>query len=199
MSCLSEVSVNLDIDCNNKPVGGLIDKLVLINYNDWSNGAKQADKDLTNPNELFKSITLNAGKKGFFVEFVKATASYTATPVIAEDNLTGVTHSITIPRFNPSVEAQEVFNQLLNGRVIAVVERAWHGVDAQNAFLVIGQGIGLTVSEGGEGSTENITPVLTLSTDDGRTENSYPHQLLDTDYDTTKALFDGLFEAPVAP
>ena len=80
--------------------------------------------------------------------------------------------------------------------MVAIVEKKWKGTDNENAFKVFGLVHGLEISELTDNSRENDgTSVITLSTPAGFKEPKVPHQLLETDYDTTKTAFDNKFEA----
>ena len=179
-----------------KPVMGIEQDLVLINEKDLPLAGITFDE--TNPNELITALELAAGKVGFLVEGLKQIMNYNNSFETPDDAESGVIHTIAGIRVQQNtVEAQKFVNDLINGaRVYAVIEMKWKGTDNANAFRFFGIKYALELKEMADASNENdAVKVLTLGTPNGFREPFVPHQLLDTDYDTTKTAFDNKFEA----
>ena len=194
MSICAKISQDVAFDCDNPPVSGIEQKIILVNRDDIENVVY----DATSPGELITDITLKTGTTGYEIQGIKQVMGYSNTLVTEENSLNGVTHSIDGIRFyDPSVESQKTINDFINGaNVVAIVEKKWKGVDSANSFKVFGLVHGLEITDLTDNSRENDgTSVITLSTPSGYKEPKVPHQLLETDYATTKTAFDNKFAA----
>lgn len=183
-------------DCDNVPVAGIEQKLILINYDDLL--ASGITFDVTTPSTLITDIALEAGKTGYLVENIKQIMNYTNSLEYTEDSENGIIHSINGIRFyDPSASGRDQLNKLIRGaKVYAVLETKWKGTDGESAFKFFGLNYGLELKELIDNSNENDgTVVISLGTPQGFKEPFLPHILLDTDYDTTKTAFDNKFAA----
>jgi hypothetical protein len=144
---------------------------------------------------LMTNLQLKAGKIAYLFTGVKQTNAKNYALVPKDNNVDKYTHGFTGTVFNPSVENKlQVANLSLGGKYVVVVEQLWKGEDNEDAFEVLGYFTGLKLNEATNNSNENDNTIaLVLGSEEGFEEPSLPHNLLETDYATTKVAFDNLF------
>lgn len=194
MSLCAEIAADILFNCDYPPVAGIEQKIILINRDDIDS----ITYDVTYPGELATLITLKTGKTGYLVQGIKQVMKYSNEFLSETESVNAVRHSILGVRvYDPSVNVQKAINNFINGaNVVAVVEKKWKGIDNENAFRIFGLTHGLELSEMTDASDENDgTFVFSLTTPEGYKEPKVPHQLLITDYATTRTAFDNKFAA----
>ena len=198
MSVCAKIGADIVKDCDNTPVMGIEQRLVLINVEDLP--ATGIEFDVTLPSALITGITLNALKTGYEVQGIKQIMSYTNGLETAEDSENGIKHALSgIRIYDPSEQTRNQVNKFVRGaRVFAVLERKWKGEANAHAFLFFGLKFGLELSELTDSSNENDgTIVMGLSTPAGFKEPYLPHIYRDTDYPTSLTAFNNKFAAGV--
>lgn len=187
MACNNSITANLLFDCADAPKKGLDGgKAVIINYDDVDFSS------LTQSGAIVTDLATTA--VGYEVQWYKELAS-TATAYAANaDDVDGYTHQFMARLATTTAESAERANELKNGRFIVVVETSYKGVDSDDAFKIYGLDAGLELQELSGNSNENSGSLLfTLGTREGTVER-YPYNIfLETDYATSKASFDSLF------
>ncbi len=180
--------------CDNKPVKGIEQRLVLINTDDLP--ASGITFDATLPSSLITQLQLATGKTGYEVKGIKQIMNYTNSLEASEDSENGVLHSIAgIRVYDPSETTRNEVNKFIGGaKVYAVLERKWKGENNAHAFLFFGLKFGIELTELTDSSNENDgTIVMTLSTPAGYKEPYLPHIYRDTDYPTSLTAFNNKF------
>ena len=180
--------------CDNKPVKGIEQRLVLINTEDLP--ATEISFDATLPSSLITHLQLASGKTGYEVQGIKQIMNYTNSIEVSEDSENGVKHSLAgIRIYDPSETTRNEVNKFIAGaKVYGVLERKWKGEDNAHAFLFFGLKFGLELTELVDSSNENDgTIVMTLSTPAGFKEPYLPHIYRDTDYQTSLTAFNNKF------
>lgn len=193
-SICKKISRDLLRDCNRKPIPGMEQRIVLINYDDLKSSGIILDD--TNPNSLIKQLRLIPGNKGFMIDSIKQIMNFTNSLEKNDEGEDGVTHAITGIRISdPSEEIRDEVNKFIGGaKVFAVIETKWKGVNNKHAFKFFGMQFGLELSELTEGSKENDgTIVMSLKTPTGFKEPYLPHIYRDTDYNTSLTAFNNRF------
>lgn len=197
---MSEVCEQLGQDilrkCDDKPVLGIEQRLVLINADDLP--ATGITFDPTLPSSLITQLQLATDKTGYEVQGIKQIMNYTNSLEASEDSDNGVLHSVAgIRIYDPSETTRNEVNKFIGGaKVYAVLERKWKGENNAYAFLFFGLKFGLELSELTDSSNENDgTIVMTLSTPSGFKEPYLPHIYRDTDYATSLTAFNNKFSA----
>jgi hypothetical protein len=183
-------------ECDNKPVLGIEQRLVLINTEDLP--ATGITFDTTLPSSLITQLQLATGKTGYEVQGIKQIMNYTNSLEASEDSDNGVIQSLAgIRIYDPSETIRDEVNKFVAGaKVYAVLERKWKGTDNKHAFLFFGLKFGLELTELTDNSNENDgTIVMTLSTPSGFKEPYLPHIYRDTDYATSLTAFNNKFAA----
>jgi len=178
------------------PTVGLEQELIWINVEDLPYSG--ITFNATNPDELIDEIALSASKTGYRLQGMKDIIKASSTFENSEDGESGEVHQFTGVRVNdPSVTAQKFRNQLRRGAKGYIVYEVKHkGESRANAFKIAGITHGLVLKESVQNTGENDgVYVLTIGTPAGHKEPFEPHQLLDTDYDTTKTAFLAKFAA----
>lgn len=190
----NKVAEDILYDCDNRPVAGIEQRLVLINEADLP--ASGITFDATYPNALITGIALKPGKVGYEIQGIKQIMNYTNSLVADEASEDGVKHSITgIKIFDPSEEIRNEINKYVAGsKVYAVLERKWKGIDNKHAFLFFGLKFGLMISELKDESVDGIIQI-SLSTLGANKEPYLPHIYRDTNYATSLTAFNNKFVA----
>lgn len=194
ISICKKISRDLLRDCNRKPIPGMEQRIVLINYDDLKSSGIILDD--TNPNSLIKQLRLIPGNKGFMIDSIKQIMNFTNSLEKNDEGEDGVTHAITGIRISdPSEEIRDEVNKFIGGaKVFAVIETKWKGINNKHAFKFFGMQFGLELSELTEGSKENDgTIVMSLKTPTGFKEPYLPHIYRDTDYNTSLTAFNNRF------
>jgi hypothetical protein len=188
----SQIGADILFNCNNKPVAGVEQRLVLINRPDLD--ALGITLDETYPNSLITGIELKTGKIGYEIQGIKQIMNFTNSLVTDEASFDGVKHSITgIKIYDPSEITRDEINKYVGGaEVYAVLERKWKGVDNAHAFLFFGKSFGLIISELKDESVDGIIQI-SLSTPGNAKEPFLPHIYRDTDYATSLTAFNNKF------
>lgn len=195
MSCVTALSQDILRDCQNPPVAGIEQKIVLISRSLLPRTG--ITKNATNPNELLDAITLTSGQ-GYIIEGQKQHLTYTNPFDVSADQRNGMKHTIAgIRWYDQTPAGRQQLNKLMAGEnVFGVLERKWKGASSAHAFLFFGIEYGLEISEGNENAEENGgLALISLATPGDYQEPYLPHILLDTDYATTKTAFDNGFAA----
>jgi len=190
----AEISKDILKNCDDTPVMGIEQRLVLINESDLP--ASGIIFDTVYKNSLITDINLITGKTGYEVQNIKQIMNYTNSLESSEDSENGVLHQINgIRIYDPSEEARKEINSFIGGaKVYAVLERKWKGIDNKYAFLFFGLKFGLELKELVDNSNENDgTMVLSLGTPSGFKEPYVPHIYRDTNYETSLVTFNNKF------
>jgi hypothetical protein len=189
--CGNPITVEFLLNCDEPPVAGIEQKVILINVED----VETITEDAVRPNSLITGLALASGKTGYMVEGVKRVLLFSNTFDAPENVQNGMLHSLTLTIYDVSVEARAAINKMVKGSMLhAVVERKNKGVDNDDAFLFFGQEQGLVLSDITDNSNENDgAMVITLSTPAGLREPNLPKVLLETDYATTLTAFNNKF------
>ncbi len=193
-SVCAKISKNIVRNCDDKPVAGMEQRLVLINCDDLPASGITFSADY--PNSLIEAISLNNGKTGYEVTGIKQIMKFSNALEVNDEGENGIPHNITGIRFyDPSEEARDEINKFIGGaRVYAILETKWKGIENKYAFKFFGIKFGLEISELTEASAENDgTVVMSLKTPNGFKEPYLPHIYRDTDYTTSLTTFNNKF------
>jgi hypothetical protein len=192
MSLCARLSNDIAVSCNNRPVQGIEQRLVLINKQDLLISGITFDADF--PNSLITQISLLPDTTGVMIEGIKQIMGYTNSLVADDTSADGVSHSITgIKIMNPSEDARDEINKLIAGaEVYAVLERKWKGVDQAHAFLFFGLNFGLSLSEMKDDSGDGVI-TISLKTPGKFKEPFLPHIFRDGNYATSLTAFNNKF------
>ncbi len=190
--CTGKITADFVLDCDFLPIGGLTTNAVLINFDDIDRTATT----ISGTNRLLMTnLQLKPGKTGYLFTGVKQTNAKNYALVLKDNNVDKFTHGFNGTVFNPSVENKlQVANLALGGKYVLVVEQLWKGEDNEDAFEVLGYFTGLKLNEATNASGENDNVItLVFGSEEGFEEPSLPHNLLETDYATTKTAYDNKF------
>lgn len=195
--CTGNITADILLDCDNLPIGGLEVNAVLINRNDID--LTSTTFDVTN-RLLCTNLQLKPGTTGYKIEGIKQSNSKNYALVLKENLPDKWLHTFNGTVFNPSVENKlQVANLALGAKYVVVVEQLWKGENSKDAFEILGFKAGLKLTEATNNSSENDNTItLVLANEDNFEEPNPPYNLLDTDYATTKTVFDNKFIEPSA-
>ena len=115
-------SITQDIlkNCDNPPVAGIEQRLVLINTADLL--ANGITFDPTLPRALITQLALVVGKIGYEVQNIKQIMNYTNSLEASEDSENGVIHQLNgIRAYDPSEQARNEINNFVSGAKVFAV------------------------------------------------------------------------------
>ncbi|MBC5836793.1 hypothetical protein [Flavobacterium muglaense] len=189
MSCINKLTANIAYDCTpaNRAKGGLETSAVIINVEDIDKTA------LTSSGATITNLSLNAGKTGYSIEWIKQLGN-TTSEFSVNDGLDTFTHGFACRVFGQSAADAERIKELSTSEVVVVVETKYKGTGNVDSYKVFGIENGLRMSEGSFTSLENDGSfVFTLSSVENFGE-TYPYQVyLEGSYSASTAKFNTLF------
>jgi len=189
-----KITQNYEINCDNPLQGGTNDKMVLINWDDWQDAVVTADID--NP-QLIESIDLPSGVTGYLVEG-KNNSINPKSEMVKQRFAELFKHSIDYLVFKIDAGTKDDLEKKVQGRFVAITWNRYKGDNGETSFEIYGKDAGmvLQVFTRDTNATDNQGAwVLQLATDEFSLEPHLPASLFDTDYTTTKAIFDSLYVA----
>lgn len=192
VDCTGLLTADITFDCANTPIGGIEQNIVLINKDDIDTIATTHDES---NRLLVTNLQLKAGKIGYKLTGVKQ-ANGKAWELVKKENAPDkFKHTFSGVIFNPSLANKAQADSLSQGaKYVVVVEQVWKGAGNADAFEILGLKSGLEISTMTNNSKENDNMIVfELTSVDGFEEPTMPKTLLETDYDTTKTVFDAAF------
>lgn len=189
------LAANISADVNNRPVMGLIQKVVVIPQNILTRA--NISLNSSTPRSLIDSITLSS--TGFAFEcledhdFIEMTVENRG----GADTISKFGHVLSGLRvLDPSAAIYDDIVAALTGgnRYFAVAKVRYAGTDLEDGYKFLGYDVGLKFNLQEYGSKANDgAMVLSLSTPEGEHETQPPRIYLNTDYTTTEAEFASNF------
>ena len=191
MDLCGKIQADIQLNCET-PVTGLKDRLVLINYDDidWAN----VDFNATNP-MLVETLALKGTTRGYLVQGINMSNKHNSA-LAPRPYLNGWDHTMNFIVFDNTPAVKQYLNELAHARVVAVWENRYKKEDGDTAFEIAGLDVGLRLTEGTRDADDEDSLggwVLTLATGDSK-EPHPPRAYFLTDYATTNAAFESLFE-----
>jgi len=187
-----KITKGISIDCDNPIVGGVKDRLILINQDDLSG----LGVNVTN-SEIIEAITLASGSpaaKAYSFEGKNSSIDVTATFVKAKYS-EGYTHQSVFRVFGNSSDIKKTIEALGKGKYYAIIENNYKGNAGDASFEFLGKSIGLemTAMESNKSDAETQGAyVVTLATPADFKEPHLPATVFITDYATTKIMVNAL-------
>jgi hypothetical protein len=189
MSDCGKLSASIYQDCNNPITGGTKDRLVLMNFAD----VQSYTEDGSNPT-LITAITLASGTLAYEVEG-KNNSNLPMFELQRGKYSEGYNHQVSFIAFKTDAATKKQFEQMAQGRMVAIVERNYKGSGGNSAFEVYGLDSGLIMSEGKSDLADADTMgalSIVLKSQEESLEKHLPRALFLTNYATTKAIVDAL-------
>jgi len=182
--------INKDISksCEFPLQAGTRDKAKIINLSD----IQSIVYDSTNKAQV-KDIVLVSGASAFVVDGINN--SIRPQAMLVDGTYTKrFDHQVEILGFDLSPEMKEHINAGVEGRYVIITENFFQGEDGQSAFEVYGLTTGLEFTvlnrNANDAETQGAFSITFLTKNNK--EPKLPNAFFDTDYPTTKALFDAL-------
>ena len=197
VDCTGKLTNDIIFDCDNAPVGGIEQNVILINKDDIDVTATT----LAVGNRLLvDNIQLKAGAEAYKLTGVKQSNGKAWELVKKENAPDKFKHTFSGVIFNPSlVNKAQADNLSKGGKYVVVVEQVWKGAGSKDAFEVLGYSSGLELSTMTNSSKENDNMIMfELSSTDGYEEATMPKTFLDGGaeagtYAASKTAFDNKF------
>ena len=189
MPLCGAISANMLIDCANPVIGGVKDRLILINRADVASVTRNATNS-----QIIEAVTKASGKVGYLYEGQKSSIDV-KTSLVAKKYSVGFSHEITFRVFSNNATTKAQLESLARGEVIAFLENNYRGNAGDSSFEVYGYGVGLMVSalesNKSDGDTQGAY-VITLTAPTDKMEPHLPDTLFITSYAASLAVFNGL-------
>ena len=183
-----KINANIKKDCAVPLQMGTRDLCKIINFSDIVSRVY----DDTNKSQV-KDILLASGKTAFEIDGFKNSIK----PKVTLDDTTyfkRFNHEVGIIGFDISIDTKEQLNAGIEGRYVIVTENYFQGEDGESAFEVYGltAGMELTIVERDPTSADTQGGFTLMFSTPLNKEPKLPNAFFDTDYATTKAIFDAL-------
>lgn len=178
-------------NCDYPLVGGVKDRLILINQDD----VDSYTENVSNP-QIITDITLNASPavRAYEIEGINSSNDKLVALVKGAYSTTW-NHQITVRIFSTGADVKKQIENMTKGKLIALVEHNYRGENGDAAFEILGRVQGLEVLECTQDMSDTETQgawVLRLSSPEKFKEPNTPATFFDTNYATTKAKVDAL-------
>lgn len=178
-------------DCANPPVGGVNDRLILLNFSDLQNATITYDG--TNP-LIVENIVLASGIQGYVFEGLN-NSNEPRVAMVKGRYVNGYDHEVRFKCFENSPVAKAQLTKLDGAQVVAIVQNNRKGSSGNSAFEIYGLQTGLRLQELerilADAETQGAYNLL-IRNDEVSRPSSLPHTLWDTDFATTLAIVESL-------
>lgn len=191
-SCDGLLSGDILNDCLNPSVGGLEANVLLFNSEDINKSATTYDAS----NKLIvTNFQVKTGKTGYLLESVKQIHALKFEYVKKELGNDRYKHTFSFVILNPTAANRNKLFEMNGGRFTVMVESKFKGASSAEPFLIGGYDSGMELQTIAYASNENDGTISVEMTSVESYEEPKPIlTFLDTDYATSKALFDAKFE-----
>lgn len=179
-----EAGSNILLDCNNIPVNGTSDRLLLINRNDIDTAATTIAADGS-----ISSLALKATKTAFQIDGIAGSINPDEEQVI-QGGIPRYRHRVAFRPFKVDQATRNEIEKYAKGNCVAVLETL------DNTYEIYGYNVGmkaLLVTRNPNDAETNGNYVVTMASDDQRPlEPKLPRIYLNTDYATTTTELEAL-------
>jgi len=177
-------------DCLNPPVGGVNDRLILVNFSDIDGNVT---RNGSNPN-VIEAITLPGGAVGYVFEGLNSSNEPRAA-LVKGRYVNGYDHEVRFKVFSNSIAAKVQLTKLDGALVVAIVQNNHKGAAGEAAFEIYGLETGLRLQE-----LERILADaelqgaynLLIKNDEISKPSTLPQTLFITDFAATLAVVNGI-------
>ena len=184
----SEISAGVLNDCDNPPVGGADDRLIIYNFDD----IESYTYNVTDP-RIIESIVMKADKVGYVFEGKQQSNEPKQTLVKKKYN-SSWDHEVTFKIFSGTPIAKAQVEKMKDGKFIALIQNNYQGVAGNGAFELYGKATGLYL----EASDRNIADTellvafnMVLKSSELYKEPLLPNTVFVTSLAATKIMVDG--------
>ena len=191
---LSKITASVARDKSNPPVKGLVQEIVLINWDDLLKA--NITLNVTTPKSLIDAITLTSGTQGYKIEGHHQVIDGGYDGEFPSDEVNGTKHMLeNIPWLDNTAAGRQQLELIREGaRFFAVVKSFHEGASQAEAFHFYGYDVGIeATADAKRANNADGVPVITLGTPESLKEAHAPRLLLETDYATTQTEFAALF------
>ena len=189
MSSCGKISANILIDCDNPLTGGVNDRLILVNKDDW-------DQATITPGSgnVIANIVMATAAVGF--KFEGKNNSVEPRQALVKQRYAEVyDHEVTFKVFTADSDTKEQLEKLAKGKVVAIVENNWKGDDGKGAFEAYGVETGLFLQELertlADADTQGAYNLVLRSSEQSK-ESHLPATIWSSSYAITKGIVDAL-------
>lgn len=188
MSTCGKISSDILIDCSNPISGGVNDRLILINKDDWDLAT------LGGTPQLITSIALPTSAVAYVYEG-KNNSVEPRSALVKQRYAEVYDHEVTFKVFKTDAATKAQIELLAKGKVIAIIENNYKGASGAGAFEVYGSDSGLFLQELERTLADADTQgaySLVLRTSEQSKESHLPATIFSSTYAATKVIVDAL-------
>jgi len=186
------IGIGSDYDCDNPPVAGVDQRLILINKADYDGATITYDVTVTS---LITNIVLPSGTMGYAFQGVR-TSLKPQSDFIPDEISVGYDHQVDFLVFDVSQTQKDNLQKMGVEKVVAVIQNMNVVGNADSIFEVFGGGVGLELITNtrinGDQATLGVWSLSLKTSDNSGKEPKLPQSFFDTDFVTTKAKVDTL-------
>lgn len=190
MDC-SKIAQGFTMDsCVGIPAAGTAARVILVSYTDIDKGKS------TVADNVISVMALKQGAKGYEVDSMP-NATVGSAPVTAGTYMNSFQHSLAVRIFKKSEAAKKFVNQLLNARVVAIVENNDHGDNGDTKYEVYGWNSGLVLTEMPTTTemSDGVVYQVTLASSSTSQEATLPMSFFNENESTTDEAVEALLTA----
>lgn len=189
MAACAGLTEDVDIDCDYPLIGGVNDRLILINFDDIAGTVRNG----TNP-QIIEEILLNSGTRAYF--YKGKNNSHEPRQALVKLRYAEVyEHEVSFKVFDTSPTVKKELQAMAKTKVVAIVQNNYVNADGSSTFEVFGLGSGLEQVElerlNADTETQSAWSVI-LRTSEFAREANLPNTFFKTSYAASKALIDAL-------
>ena len=190
-STCAVISEDLLLNCVNPLQSGTRDQMIIFNFDDWNQLLKTVDP--TN-NQIVTDITLISGLTGYLIQGIN-NSNMPKTNMKKGKFLNSFIHDVNFKVFTLGSAIKQQLENVARGRFVVIVENSYKGNNGECSYEIYGMNSGLIASvidrDPSNADTQGAFDV-TLTSSELSLEAHLPATLFNTDYPTTKSIFEGL-------
>lgn len=187
------ITGNILFDCNKPPQAGTRDIMWLIDLDVWDDPATVKTPNATNAMVL-ETITLPVGASAYKIEG-RNNSNAPSSTMVEGTYIDQFDHALNFVGFDLSNAAMKIYQDMVGGKYVAIVEHNFKGTAGQSAFKVYGADAGMKlrtfVIDPNNADTGGAASFGLASTDTSK-EPKIPLSVFDTSYATTKTMIEAL-------
>lgn len=191
MATCGKITANIAYDCTNPPTAGANDRLILMNHDDYLNCV--IGYNISNP-IIIESITPASGVVAYSYEGKNNSVEPRAA-MVKQRYTNPYDHEVRFKVFNNSPDIKKQLMLLNQSKVVAIIQNNHKGSNGNAAFEVYGGETGLDLQELeriiADAETSGAYNLL-IKNDEAARPSTLPHTIFNTDFNTSKAIVDGL-------
>lgn len=190
--CIQGLTADSLFDCENRPIGGIEQAILLINWDDIDRVSTRFNEKKTRITRLY----LKDHRRAYLFKGYKRILGG-STQANVNKALNGHRHSVNVRFYAMNDESLDQVNKVVNrGSFVAIVETIDKRNNGENAFEILGYDCGLTVASGKRDYDANdASYLMEFSTPKNMQEPRALYKWLEQDYANTLVRFNNKLQS----